>query len=83
MDSFPHANYEGDDVNAIDQLMSGEEAIVRVIAEDHGILEAERFVELFNNACFQFAGFEDTLSTILHSRSYIIAPITNLSHQQH
>ena len=70
-------------MNAIDQIMSGEEAIVQAIEEDHGVLEAERFVEMFNNACFQFAGFEDVLTVVLQSHRHAIAPITNLSYLEH
>lgn len=70
-------------MNAMDQIMSGEEAIVQVIEENHGVLEAERFVAMFNNACLQFAGFEETLTVVLHSHPYVIAPITNLSYLEH
>lgn len=70
-------------MNAIDQIMSGEEPIVRAIEEDHGILEAERFVDMFNNACLQVAGFEAPMTIIAQSRNRTIAPITNLSYLEH
>lgn len=70
-------------MNAIDQIMSGEEPIVRAIEEDQGILEAERFVDMFNNACLQVAGFENALAFLAHTRHVTIAPITNLSYLEH
>lgn len=70
-------------MNATDQRISGQEPIVREIEEDQGVLEAERFVNMFNNACSQFAGFEDTLLDLMHTRSFVIAPITNLSNLAH
>ena len=70
-------------MNAIDQIMSGEEPFVRMIEDEHGILEAERFVNMFNNACLQVAGFEAPLSILTHSHQVTLAPITNLSYLEH
>lgn len=67
-------------MNAIDQIMSGDEPIVQAIEDDLGILQAERFVGMFNNACLQVAGFEGVLSYI---PTISIAPITNLSYLEH
>ena len=67
-------------MNAIDQIISGDEPIVRAIEDDLGLLQAEGFVGMFNNACVQVAGFESTLSYVPH---VVIAPITNLSYLEH
>lgn len=68
-------------MNALDQLLEGEEPLVCDIAEDVGILAAEDFVRMFNNACLHIAGFESTLvNQRLTSR---LAPITNMSVWEH
>lgn len=68
-------------MNALDQMLCGEEPIVCSIAEDAGILAAEGFVQLFNNACMQVAGFEDMIQTV--RRGAFLAPITNMSMCEH
>lgn len=68
-------------MNAMDQRISSEEPIVREIEEDLGVLQAEKFMHMFNNACYQFSGFEDIIMHGMHTRS--IAPITNLSRLTH
>lgn len=70
-------------MNAIDQITSGDEPIVRAIEEEQGFLEAERFVNMFNNACLQVAGFEIILSMYANRCPTSIAPITNLSYLEH
>lgn len=70
-------------VNTIDQILSGEEPIVRMIEDEQGILAAERFVDMFNNACTQIAGFEHVLAILIHSHRRTLAPPTNLSYLEH
>lgn len=70
-------------MNAIDSLLSGEEPIVQMIIDEEGTDAAHRFVDLFNNACMQLAGFEEFLVEYNMALPGCIAPITNMSSLEH
>jgi hypothetical protein len=71
----------------VDNMLEGDEPFLRVIAHEDGPLVADQYLVQYNNACSQFAGFEDFYYLVLGGKIKVdgfFAPKTNLStHMEH
>jgi hypothetical protein len=70
-------------MNALDNILEGDEQIIHLITEDQGPLAADDFRHTFNNACLQLAGLEHWVVNLHLMTSSPIAPITNMSYMEH
>lgn len=69
-------------MNAIDNMLSGDEPEVEVVKDMFGLRAAEHYVDEYNNACVQMAGFEDFLQGMQETSHVFYAPPTNVSYSQ-
>lgn len=74
-------------MSMIDNMLEGDEPFLKVIAMEDGPLAADQYLVEFNNACSQFAGFEEFYTLVVNGRVRVdgfFAPRSNLSrHQKH
>lgn len=74
-------------MSMIDNMLEGDEPILQVIAHEDGPLIADQYLREFNNACSQFAGFEEFYYLVINGQVRItgfFAPRSNLSqHMEH
>lgn len=66
-------------MNALDNMLNGDEPIVAQIYQEMGEAAANSFINEHNNFCMQFARFEDILMYVVATRAVFVAPPTNLS----
>lgn len=73
-------------MSLIDNILEGHEPVVQMIMMEEGPMAADLFVRSYNNACCQFAGFEDFFYQAQADATLVtgfFAPNTNLSREEH
>jgi hypothetical protein len=74
-------------MSMIDNMLEGDEPILKAIAMEDGPLAADQYLVEFNNACSQFAGFEQFYTLVVSGQVQVngfFAPRASLSrHQEH
>lgn len=65
-------------MSALDSMLEGTEQFVIELAGELGPVQAEEFVDRFNNACVQMSGFEPFLDQ-MKSTTIFYAPMYSLS----
>ena len=65
-------------MQALDQMLEGDEPFVQELAESMGSLAAEEFVDEFNNGCVHLDGFEEFINS-MNTTKVFYAPLASLS----
>lgn len=65
-------------MQALDQMLEGDEPFVQELAEAMGNIAAEQFVDEFNNGCVHLDGFEEFVQR-MDTTNIFYAPLASLS----
>jgi hypothetical protein len=73
-------------MSMVDNVLEGNEPFLQFLAEEQGPLIADQYMREYNNACCQFAGFEEFYRRVVNRDVHVdgfFAPKPSLSQMEH